>query len=238
MSRAARVKLPVRRSWVSAVGSTIAAYLPIIAGIIEPMIWPLLYVSPILYHLLYWWWIPIEQYFFPQWYFITSYISETRWVNQVAPVLILVGALILVVGLAQIVREKARKEGLITAGLYRSVRHPQHLGIAILSFGLLMLNRYGIRIGDIIAWTLVVFVYVLLADNEEATLEREFGESYLNYKRRVPFMIPFLPSTYGRIPKLLPKQGWKRKLALIGIYILVLIVTTWLLTLVPSFHTK
>jgi len=85
---------------------------------------------------------------------------------------------------------------------------------------------------------LVVFVYVLLADNEEAALEREFGESYLNYKRRVPFMIPFLLSTYGRIPKLLPKQGWKRKLALIGIYILVLAVTTWLLTLVPSFHTK
>ena len=63
--------------------------------------------------------------------------------------MILVGALILVIGLAQIVRVKARKEGLVTAGLYRFVRHPQHLGIAILFFGLLILNRDGIRIGDI-----------------------------------------------------------------------------------------
>jgi hypothetical protein len=33
------------------VGSSIAAYLPIVAGIIEPMIWSLLLASPLLYHL-------------------------------------------------------------------------------------------------------------------------------------------------------------------------------------------
>ena len=52
--------------WIVAVGSSIAAYLPIVAGIIEPMIWPLLIASPFLYHLLYWWWEPLAQYFFPQ----------------------------------------------------------------------------------------------------------------------------------------------------------------------------
>jgi len=227
-----------KRRWMVAVGSSIATYLPILAGIIEPMIWPLLYASPILYHLLYWWWIPMEQHLFPQWYFITSYIPETQWVNQLAPTMIGVGVTILVAGLAQIARAKARKTGLVTTGLYRYVRHPQHLGIAIMSFGFLMLNRYGIRVGDVVAWTLVVFVYVLLADSEEAILEREFGESYLGYKRRVPFMIPFLRSTYERVPKLLPNYGWRRKLALIGVYMAVLAVTILLLRLVPSVHTK
>jgi len=224
--------------WIAAAGSSIAICLPIIAGIIEPMIWPLLVVSPLLYHLLYWWWDPIAESSFPQWYFITSYISDTDWVNQLAPIVIGVGVIILVIGMAQIVRAKIRKTGLVTTGLYRYVRHPQHLGIAIMSFGLLMLNSYGIRIGDVIAWTLVVFVYVFLADSEEATLEREFGEPYLSYKRRVPYMIPFVPSTYERVPKLLPSYGWRRKLAFIGVYIVVLAVTIWLLMLVPSFHTR
>jgi len=224
--------------WIGAVSSSIVIYLPVVAGIIEPMIWPLLVVSPWLYHLLYWWWDPIAESSFLQWYFITSYISDTDWVNQLAPIVIGVGVVILVIGLVQIVRAKARKTGLVTTGLYRYVRHPQHVGIAIMSFGLLMLNSYGIRIGDVIAWTLVVFVYVFLADSEEATLEREFGESYLSYKRRVPYMIPFLPSTYGRVPKLLPNYGWRRKLAFIGVYIVVLAVTIWLLMLVPSFHTR
>lgn len=232
------LKSVLKGRWIGAVGSSIAIYLPIIAGIIEPMIWPLLVASPLLYHFLYWWWNPIAEYFGPQWYFITSYISETRWVNQLAPVVIGVGVVILVIGMAQIVMAKARKTGLVTTGLYRYVRHPQHLGIAIMSFGLLMLNSYGIRIGDVIAWTLVVFVYVFLADSEEASLEREFGESYLSYKWRVPYMIPFLPSTYGRVPKILPNYGWKRKLALIGVYIVVFAGTIWLLMQVPRFHTK
>jgi len=237
-TKAMGLKSLFKRRWIGAVGSSIAIYLPIVAGIIEPMIWPLLVVSPLLYHLLYWWWDPIAEYFGPQWYFITSYISGTYWVKQLAPFVIGVGFILLVIGMAQIVRAKVRKTGLVTTGLYRYVRHPQHLGIAIISLGLLMLNSYGIRIGDVITWTLLVFVYVLLADSEEASLDKEFGESYLSYKRRVPYMIPFLPSTYGRVPRLLPNYGWRRKLALIGVYIVVLAITIWLLMLVPSFHTR
>jgi protein-S-isoprenylcysteine O-methyltransferase Ste14 len=220
------------------IGSSIVAYLPIVAGIIEPMIWPLLLASPLLYHLLYWWWEPLAQYFFPAWWFITGYITGTHGVNQFAPFVIGGGMAILLMGLAQIVHAKTRNTGLVTTGLYKYVRHPQHLGIAVMSFGFLMLNGAGIRVGDIIAWTLVVFIYTLLAESEEAALENEFGESYLDYKRKVPYTIPFLPSTYMRFSKLLPNHGWKRKLALIGVYILVLATISWLLTHVPTFHTR
>jgi len=192
----------LKRRWVAAVGASVATYLPVVAGIIEPMIWPLLIASPLLYHFLYWWWGPLEQYFWPQWYFITCYITDTRWVN------------------------------------YRFIRHPQHLGIVVTSLGFMMLNGYGIRVGDIYAWSLVVFIYILLADSEEEALEKEFGDSYLNYKRRVPFMVPFLPSSYGRVPKLLPEKGWRRRLALIGAYAAVLVITTWLLILIPKVHIR
>jgi len=222
----------------AAVASSIAAYLPILAGIIEPMIWPLLIASPLLYHLLYWWWEPMAQHLFPAWWFFTSYVSGTRWVNQPAPFVVVVGVAILLVGLAQIVWAKARGSGLVTAGLYRYVRHPQHLGIAVMTLGLLMLNRYGIRVGDVYAWTLVVFIYALQADGEEATLEKEFGEAYLNYKMEVPYLIPFLPSIYGGVYKIFPEHGWKRKLALTTAYLLAVLVLTWLLRSVPTFHTR
>lgn len=218
--------------------SSVAAYLPIVAGIIQPMIWPLLYASPLLYHLLYWWWEPLAQYLFPAWFFITGYITGTRWVNQYAPYVIGCGTAILSIGLAQIVHARAHKAGLVTTRLYKIVRHPQHLGIAVMSFGLLMLNAYGIRVGDVIAWTLVVFIYILDADGEEAALEEEFGEPYREYKRKVPYMIPFLSSTYGRFPRIIPSHGWKRRLSLIGIYVLTLAMISLLLTLPPTYHTR
>jgi len=221
-----------------ALASSAAAYLPILAGIIEPMIWPLLYASPLLYHMLYWWWEPLAQHLFPVWWLFTSYIHGTSWTRLLAPLVIGVGSVILLVGLAQMVRAAARGSGLVTSGLYRYVRHPQHLGIAILSFGLLMLNGYGIRVGDLYAWTLVVFIYVLLADSEEVYLEEEFGEAYLRYKRSVPYMLPLLPSAQGRIPKALASRGLKRKLALTTAYVLLLIVFTLLLRLVPIYHTR
>lgn len=228
----------LKRRWVAAVGASVATYLPVVAGIIEPMIWPLLIASPLLYHFLYWWWGPLEQYFWPQWYFITCYITDTRWVNHLAPTVITIGGSIFIIGLSQIVQAKARRTGLVTTGLYRFIRHPQHLGIVVTSLGFMMLNGYGIRVGDIYAWSLVVFIYILLADSEEEALEKEFGDSYLNYKRRVPFMVPFLPSSYGRVPKLLPEKGWRRRLALIGAYAAVLVITTWLLILIPKVHIR
>jgi protein-S-isoprenylcysteine O-methyltransferase Ste14 len=223
---------------ILAIFSSIVAYLPILAGIIEPMIWPLLIASPLLYHTLYWWWEPLATHYFPAWFFFTSYIIGTKWVNKIAPFVIVSGAAILLIGLGQIARARSRKTGLVTTGLYKYVRHPQHLGIVGLSFGFLMLNAYGIRVGDIIAWTLVAFIYFLLAESEEADLEEEFGEEYYEYKRKVPFMIPFIPSNYLGLPEIIPRYGLKRKLAFLGIYILFLAMVVWILSLAPTYHTR
>jgi protein-S-isoprenylcysteine O-methyltransferase Ste14 len=164
--------------------------------------------------------------------------TDTSWVSQLAPIMIGVGLIIIVAGLAQIVYAKVRKTGLVKTGLYRYVRHPQHTGIAILSFGILMLNAYGVRIGDVFAWTLIVFVYVLLADSEDASLEREYGEAYSNYRKRVPYMIPFLPSASKWTLGFPPRHGWKRKLVFIVFYLLVVVVITCLLTMLPRFHIR
>ena len=94
-----------------------------------------------------------------------------------------------------------RKEGLITSGPYRLVRHPQYLGIILLTLGLtswsvwILNNTFGIGFlspsQTIGIWFIELFAYVLLASIEEQHLSRNHQESFEKYKSQVPFFIPF-----------------------------------------------
>ncbi len=148
-------------------------------------------------------------------------------IQWVAPILILIGSTLLVVGLAQIIRSKLQKTGFVTRGLYSLVRHPQYLGVNILIFGFVL---YGLRPIDFVAWANLVFLHMLLAGREEGKLQEKFGKKYSEYKKRVPFIVPFVPYRLRRrFGGLLPSD-WKRKAAFIGIYLLtmaVLLAVLW-----------
>jgi len=114
-------------------------------------------------------------------------------------VFILVGFLLLVYSMAYL-RIK-RKEGLVTSGPYRLVRHPQYLGIVLLTIGFTSgsywyLTSFGNTYLDPLeavgVWFIELFAYILLAYIEELYLSRKYGESFENYKSRVPLFIPFL----------------------------------------------
>lgn len=147
-------------------------------------------------------------------------------IQWIAPILIFIGSALLVMGLAQIVESKLRKTGFVTGGLYSLVRHPQYLGVNILTFGFVL---YGLRPIDFIAWATLVFLHILLAGREEGRLQEKFGNKYLEYKKRVPFIIPFVPNKLmQRFGGPLP-GGWKIK-TIIGIYLLtmaILLTVLW-----------
>ncbi len=114
--------------------------------------------------------------------------------------LIITGLLTLVYSTVYLITK--RKQGLITSGPYRLIRHPQYLGIIILTLGLtswsvwILNNTFGIGFltpsQTIGVWFLELFAYILLACIEEQYLSRNYGESFKNYKSQVPFFIPFL----------------------------------------------
>lgn len=232
-------KLKLR--WFAAV-AVLTIYLPVLAGILWPMLWALFLISPTLYHLLYWWWDPLAMVFPQAKYFLSGYVQVGLWFASplylLAPYVVALGAIIFSVGLAQIVVAKANKRGLVINGLYRVVRHPQHLGIVISAFGFIMWNHIGLRIGDIIAWTFLVFSYNLLAEREEEMLLVEYGDDYMKYKKQVPFLLPFQPSLHGRLPKILPSKGWRRRLILIGLYIVFLAILVIILSYIPTEHIR
>lgn len=84
---------------------------------------------------------------------------------------------------------------LVKDGLYKYVRHPQYLGLFIITIG--MLIQWPTLI-TVFVWPILFIMYYRLAKKEEIEMEAKFGEEYNEYKNNVSMFIPF--------PRLLSKQ--------------------------------
>jgi len=114
-------------------------------------------------------------------------------------VFIIVGFLILVFSVVYLWVK--RKEGLVTSGPYRLVRHPQYLGIILLTLGLTSLSvwilntSYGIGFLNpsqtISVWFIELLAYIFLAHVEELFLSRNYGEAFEEYKKKLLFLYLF-----------------------------------------------
>lgn len=140
---------------------------------------------------------------------------------------IIIGLVILAYSTAYLITK--RKEGLVTSGPYRLIRHPQYFGMIILTLGLtswsvwILNNTFGIGFltpsQTIGVWFIELLAYILLASVEEQYLSKNYGESFENYKSQVPFFIPFL----------------KTKRDVLGILVSILVPTVLLFVLVIRF---
>jgi protein-S-isoprenylcysteine O-methyltransferase Ste14 len=84
---------------------------------------------------------------------------------------------------------RARQEQrLVTDGLYGLVRHPQYTGLFIALFGEGIVHWPTIF--SVALFPVIVFTYYLLARSEERKVEKEFGDEYREYRKRVPMFIP------------------------------------------------
>lgn len=89
-------------------------------------------------------------------------------------------------GLLSIFRNKETHE-LIISGVHRYVRHPLYLGTFIFIWGLLLVFPQA----SLLVMDLVITIYTLIAiPFEEKKLILAFGQSYIDYRRRVPRLIP------------------------------------------------
>jgi protein-S-isoprenylcysteine O-methyltransferase Ste14 len=95
---------------------------------------------------------------------------------------------------SDVVHDRAlHSHALVSDGPYRYLRNPLYLGTILIALGLgLTASRlgFGLLVGAITAFTL------RLIGREELLLERDRGESYLQYRRRVPSMIPSIGARF------------------------------------------
>jgi protein-S-isoprenylcysteine O-methyltransferase Ste14 len=85
------------------------------------------------------------------------------------------------------VAETHRPVRIVTTGVFSIVRHPQYLGglLAHLGVSFLLSALYSI-----LATPLIVTLIYLISRKEESELTREFGKEYIEYKKRVPRLLP------------------------------------------------
>jgi protein-S-isoprenylcysteine O-methyltransferase Ste14 len=103
----------------------------------------------------------------------------------ITTMMLLVGAYLIVDGWRIVYRGKG---GLVTIGVYAHVRHPQYLGIILISIALLIMMT---TIPTLIMFPVLVYAYYRLARKEEKEMVKKFGDEYVQYKRKVPMLIPF-----------------------------------------------
>jgi protein-S-isoprenylcysteine O-methyltransferase Ste14 len=85
------------------------------------------------------------------------------------------------------VRRGRRDERLITTGIRARVRHPVYLG------HLCEMLAWSIGTGLLVCWALTAFAMVtgaVMIRMEDAELEKRFGEKYVDYRARVPAVVP------------------------------------------------
>jgi len=81
------------------------------------------------------------------------------------------------------------RRGLVTTGIYAHMRHPQYLGIILISGALLLMMT---TIPTLIMFPIMVYAYYRLARKEEEGMVEKFGDEYAQYKRKVPMLLPRL----------------------------------------------
>jgi len=106
------------------------------------------------------------------------------YIFPASQVIIGIGMLLVIFGWKEIYEGKGK---LVTTGIYRYVRHPQYVGFLLITLGL---NVWWLTFITLALWPVVIIVYYKLAKTEDKEAEEEFGEEYLEYKRRVPGWIP------------------------------------------------
>jgi|GEM_PF-288184 len=130
-----------------------------------------------------------------------------------APILLTLGLGIFFVCAGQVYGAKLFRKGIVSGGLYRKVRHPQYLGLSIAGLGLLL---YWPRFFILVTYISMLFVYYLLARNEEGRMLRKFGEGYGAYLDRTPMFLPGNPG--GRLLRMLFGTTDGRGRHLLGLY--------------------
>jgi protein-S-isoprenylcysteine O-methyltransferase Ste14 len=99
--------------------------------------------------------------------------------------LVLIGGLLVLAGWCDVYN--GPPDTLQTKGLYSYVRHPQYMGILLVTFGLLI---HWVTIILSVLFPILIFLYYHLAKTEENYLKEKLGEQFIQYKNTVPMFIP------------------------------------------------
>jgi protein-S-isoprenylcysteine O-methyltransferase Ste14 len=97
------------------------------------------------------------------------------------------GVFVFLVCAAQVYAGKLFRSGVAQGGLYRLIRHPQYVALALAAWGLAVMWP---RFLTLALFAVMLFLYFLLARDEKRRMLNRFGESYQRYLSRTGMFLP------------------------------------------------
>jgi len=76
---------------------------------------------------------------------------------------------------------------IVKSGVYKYIRHPQYLGLFLLSTGMLI---EWMTLALLLIYPVIIYMYYRLAKKEETDMIDEFGEQYTKYMKETKMFIP------------------------------------------------
>jgi protein-S-isoprenylcysteine O-methyltransferase Ste14 len=113
-----------------------------------------------------------------------AFLKGVRVLGSVA---FLSGMGVFVVCALQVYAGKLFRPGVAHRGLYSVIRHPQYLGLAVAAWGLAVMWP---RFLTLTLFAIMLFLYYLLARDEERRIVNRFGDSYRAYVERTGMFVP------------------------------------------------
>ena len=214
---------------------TLVAYFPIIAGILYFMtvIPALAYIS---WNIFYLWpgYDFMASYIFHDGYSTNFPIYSLLWIELV---IFICGFVLFLHGLIHLVKAKKEKIDIVQTGLYKYIRHPQNLGIIIFSFPFCLyvpfLGDSGLKVGDIFSWMLFFLLIIIYSDIEEIQMLKRYPDDYRLYRSNTGFFFPRIIKTEKKESKFEIKKYVFRWIFLIGGYILLIAILTFIFSNCP-----
>jgi len=233
----------IKRSYLSILGS-VAIYLPIFGyfafsmffltgiGVLRILWLPFIELSPVVLELGDIVILPLS---------ILKLIPYSNAVLiSISLLFIFLGLLVFSLGVITWIYGKFNGFKVINFWIYKYSRHPQYLGYLLWSYGLLLITPISGGVFAILPtfpWLISSMTIIGIALYEEIEMKKKYGEEYIDYLKKTPFMLP-LPKFISRIIKfplkLLLKNSprSKRDIVLILItYIIILIILSLIINI-------
>ena len=221
---------------------TLVSYFPIIAGILYFMtvIPALAYISWHIFNI----WPGTD--FMAAWIFCKGYTTNFPtnlplwfWSEFI---IFIFGFSLFLLGLIHLVKGKKTKTKIVQTGLYKYIRHPQNLGIIIFSFPFCLyvpfLGDSGLKVGDIFSWMLFCVLTIIYSDVEEIQMLKRYPDEFKIYRSNTGFFIPRIIITKNESANLEIKSYIFRWIFLIGGFILLISILTFIFSNFPLLHIR
>jgi protein-S-isoprenylcysteine O-methyltransferase Ste14 len=143
------------------------------------------------------------------------------FVRILGSVLFIAGMVVFLVCAGQVYLGKLLKKKTATRGLYALIRHPQYVGLAFAAAGLAIMWP---RFLTLALLAVMLFLYYLLARDEERRMTNRFGDDYTMYLNRTGMFLPrAIERVFVKNPQT-PKPVGITKAALILVVLLIVII--------------